>query len=109
MRGMPFGSLGVLLALLACSLLGPTAPTATATLAAATTRDPSAAPPGGSLGAPVAQACALNPQEQQLADLMRDHPEQKRIAFTCNAILARVARERAVDMVTRRYVDHVNP
>jgi uncharacterized protein YkwD len=109
MRGIPPRSLGILLALLACALLGPTASPATATRAAAATTDPAAASPGEPLGAPVAQACALNPQEQQLADLMRDHPEQKRIAFTCNAILARVARERAVDMVTRRYVDHVNP
>ncbi len=109
MPGILPGPLVGLLALLAWSLLGPTASAGTVTLAAAATSDRTAAPPEGALGAPVAQDCPLNPQEQQLADLMRQHPEQKRSAFTCNAILARVARARAEDMAARRYFAHTNP
>ena len=109
MRGIRPGPLGALLALLACSLLGPALLTAPATLAAAAASDPAATPPGRTLGAPMAQACDLNAQERQIADLMQQDPGQKRAAFNCNAILARVARARAEDMATRGYFDHTNP
>jgi uncharacterized protein YkwD len=41
--------------------------------------------------------------------LIGQDPGQRRGAFTCNAILARVARARAEDMATRGYVAHTNP
>ena len=44
-----------------------------------------------------------------MADLMRQHPGQRRGAFNCNAILARIARARAEDMATRGYLSHTNP
>jgi uncharacterized protein YkwD len=78
-------------------------------VAAAAASGPSAAPPGGTLGAPVAQACELTAQEQQIADLMRHDPGQKRSSLNCNGILARVARARAEDMATRGYFSHTNP
>jgi hypothetical protein len=54
-------------------------------------------------------ACNPNHQEQQLAILMASDPGQQRPSLTCHPILARVARERAQDMVDRRYFDHTNP
>jgi hypothetical protein len=109
MSGIRAGPLGALVALLVCSLLGPTASTTTATLAAPATSDLAAAPPGGPLGAPVLQTCGLSPEEVQMADLMRQYPGQRRSVFNCNAILARVARARAEDMATRNYLSHTTP
>jgi len=53
--------------------------------------------------------CALNEQEEQLAALMINDPDQRRASLTCHPILAQVARERALDMVKRNYFDHTNP
>jgi len=54
-------------------------------------------------------ACALSPEEAEIARYMREHPDQRRPSLTCHPILARVARERAEDMARRRYFSHVNP
>jgi uncharacterized protein YkwD len=54
-------------------------------------------------------ACALPPEEAQIAALMRDHPQQQRPSLTCHPILAQVARERAEDMRDRAYFGHTNP
>jgi uncharacterized protein YkwD len=53
--------------------------------------------------------CAPNTQEQQIADMMRNHPQQKRPSLTCDPILAQVARARAEDMRDRDYFSHTNP
>ncbi|HEV7893550.1 MAG TPA: CAP domain-containing protein [Pyrinomonadaceae bacterium] len=47
--------------------------------------------------------------ERKIASLMKQTGGQHRRALTYNSILARVARERAYDMGTRSYFDHVNP
>lgn len=47
--------------------------------------------------------------EQRLAALMKQHPGQRHPSLTYNAILARVARQRAYDMGQRNYFNHVNP
>ncbi|HEU5010932.1 MAG TPA: CAP domain-containing protein [Roseiflexaceae bacterium] len=54
-------------------------------------------------------ACALNQQEQQLATLLINDPDQHHTSLTCHPILAQVARERAQDMVNRHYFSHTNP
>lgn len=56
-----------------------------------------------------APTCLLNPQEQQIAEYMRTHPEQQRASLTCDPILAQVARARAQDMADRAYFGHTNP
>lgn len=53
--------------------------------------------------------CAPNSQEQQIAEMMRNHPQQMRPSLTCDPILAQVARERAEDMRDRAYFSHTNP
>jgi hypothetical protein len=53
--------------------------------------------------------CNPNPQEQEIANLASQHPDQGRPFMNCDPILAQVARERAVDMGTRDYFDHTNP
>jgi uncharacterized protein YkwD len=55
------------------------------------------------------QTCELNTQEGAVLKLVTEDPDQKRKEIRCNPVLARVARERARDMATRRYFDHVNP
>ncbi len=55
------------------------------------------------------QACDLNEQEEAIARLMTDDSKQKRAILHCNPLLSRVARDRAKDMATRAYFDHVNP
>ena len=55
------------------------------------------------------QTCELNAQEQELTRLMAEDPNQERDQMSCNPVLARAARERAKDMATRGYFDHVNP
>lgn len=47
--------------------------------------------------------------EAQIAKLLKQDDNQKRISLNYNAILARVARERAYDMGERNYFGHVNP
>ena len=54
-------------------------------------------------------ACNPNDQEKQIAALMISDPGQQRASLTCHPALAQVARERALDMVNRRYFDHTNP
>jgi uncharacterized protein YkwD len=56
-----------------------------------------------------AQGCQLSPEEAAVAQLMADHPEQKRAQTVCHPVLAQVARARAADMAQRRYFGHVNP
>ncbi|UCC86760.1 MAG: hypothetical protein JSV81_18190 [Anaerolineales bacterium] len=56
-----------------------------------------------------APACSLNPQEQRIESLMIHSAEQQRAIFTCNSILAQVARARAEDMASRGYFSHVTP
>jgi uncharacterized protein YkwD len=53
--------------------------------------------------------CDLNTQEQEIADLAAQHPDQGRLFMSCDPILANVARERALDMGTRSYFSHTNP
>ena len=53
--------------------------------------------------------CDPNPQEQAIADFMQDDPDQQRPFLNCDPILAQVARQRALDMGTRKYFSHVNP
>lgn len=53
--------------------------------------------------------CNLNAQEQAIANLASQHPDQGRPFMNCHPILAQVARERALDMGMRDYFDHVNP
>ena len=54
-------------------------------------------------------SCDPSPEEQAVADLMINDPDQERETLTCNPILAQVASERAVDMGVREYFGHVNP
>lgn len=53
--------------------------------------------------------CNINEQEQQLARRIQANPGQRRVSFTCNPILASVAKAHAVDMATRRYFSSTNP
>ena len=63
--------------------------------------------PGGSGEEP--EVCALNAEEQAVADLMVNDPNQQRVNPVCNSILAQVARARARDMAQRNYFSHTNP
>ena len=54
-------------------------------------------------------ACSLNAQEQAVASLATNHPDQGRKTLNCHPILAQVARERALDMGKRGYFSHTNP
>lgn len=47
--------------------------------------------------------------EKRIATFLKQDPNQQRASLTYNAILARVARERARDMGQRNYFGHVNP
>lgn len=53
--------------------------------------------------------CALNAEEQGVADHLRAHPDQRRATMRCDARLAAVARAKAVDMAVRGYFGHVTP
>lgn len=53
--------------------------------------------------------CQLNEQEQQVESMLVGDANQQRPEMICNSILSKVARERALDMATRDYFDHVNP
>lgn len=55
------------------------------------------------------QVCDLNAYETNIAERMRLDPQQQRLTLECDPILARVARERALDMATRHYFGHTNP
>jgi len=55
------------------------------------------------------QACELNAREEAVLKLVAEDPGQQRKEIRCNPVLARVARERARDMATRGYFNHVNP
>jgi hypothetical protein len=54
-------------------------------------------------------SCSLNAQEQAVASLAINHPDQGRKTMDCHPILAQVARERALDMGKRNYFSHTNP
>lgn len=54
-------------------------------------------------------SCSLNAQEQAVASLAINHPDQGRKTLDCHPILAQVARERALDMGERSYFSHTNP
>lgn len=53
--------------------------------------------------------CTMNEQEEQLAKRIQAVPGQRRVSFTCNPLLARVAKAHAIDMATRRYFSSTNP
>lgn len=53
--------------------------------------------------------CELNEQEEALAELFRNHPDQQRTTFNCDPVLSQVARARAEDMAQRSYFNHTNP
>jgi uncharacterized protein YkwD len=55
------------------------------------------------------EPCDLNEQEEAVAELMINDPDQNRSHPICNPILAQVARERAKDMAERGYFSHTNP
>jgi len=57
----------------------------------------------------LADACRMNQQEQQLADLIRTAPGQGRPFLRCNPILAAVAAAHARDMATHHYTGSINP
>lgn len=59
--------------------------------------------------AEVVPACTLNEQEQRIATLLLEAPNQGRVQLICNPTLAAVARARALDMGQRAYFGHVNP
>ena len=59
--------------------------------------------------APTPTGCQPASEEQAIADRMLSDPHQAHPVLTCNPILERVARERALDMATRGYDSHVNP
>jgi hypothetical protein len=66
-------------------------------------------PPAGTLPPLTPRRCDLSVKETQLALLFISDPAQQHPALSCDAILADVARERAQDMATRNYLDHINP
>ena len=47
--------------------------------------------------------------ENQVADFMKSHRDQRRSSLTYNSILAGIARQRAYDMGKRNYYGHVDP
>ena len=53
--------------------------------------------------------CALNDQEQALAEIIRNAPGQGRSTFTCNPTLQAVARNHAQDMATRDFCSSTDP
>ncbi len=53
--------------------------------------------------------CGLNTQEQRVAELMANDPNQARSNPVCDATLSQVARARARDMALRGYFSHTNP
>jgi uncharacterized protein YkwD len=63
----------------------------------------------GAVPPPTTPGHQPNAHEAGLAELLRNHPQQQRSAFTYNPLLARVARERAADMAARGYFAHTNP
>jgi len=54
-------------------------------------------------------SCALNSQEQEIANLAMAHPSQGRVVMSCSSILAQVARAKAQDMAMRQFFGHTNP
>jgi hypothetical protein len=62
----------------------------------------------GAVGEEPAQ-CALNEQEQVIAQLMVSDPDQQRENPVCDPTLSQVARARARDMALRGYFSHTNP
>ena len=58
---------------------------------------------------PAASGCQLTAEEQQVLNLLKEHPEQARRTITCHPLLETVASARAQDMAERDYFDHVNP
>lgn len=56
-----------------------------------------------------AESCMLDAEAAELMDLIRTHPDQQRATLHCDPILSRVAAEKAQDMASRGYFDHVSP
>lgn len=54
-------------------------------------------------------AWAPSAEELRLGELLTSHPRQRRAALRHNPVLARVAREKALDMARRRYFSHTDP
>jgi uncharacterized protein YkwD len=53
--------------------------------------------------------CLLNSAEQEFANIMLNAPNHQRAFMQCDPILAKVARECAIDIGTRDYFSHTNP
>lgn len=58
---------------------------------------------------PPVQELAPNEQEAALGRLLTGSPEQRRARLTYSPVLARVAREKALDMARRSYFGHTDP
>jgi hypothetical protein len=59
--------------------------------------------------ASVGRAITVSSNEETLASLILNHPEQARTDFQYSSLLHFVARYRAEDMARRNYAEHVNP
>ncbi len=61
----------------------------------------------GDLADRSASACGYSLQAQQLAELIRDHPLQRRMRLNCHPVLAAVADAKAREMAERGQVTHI--
>ncbi len=55
------------------------------------------------------ESCSLDDEAAELMALILSHSAQERPTLQCDPILSQVATERAQDMATRGYFDHVSP
>lgn len=53
--------------------------------------------------------CERNQVAHELAELMRNHPGQRRALMKCHPLLVQVAQARAADMYARKYFGHCDP
>lgn len=53
--------------------------------------------------------CLVSAQANSMVTLINEHTDQQRSSLTCNPVLATVAQDRANDLATRNYFDHINP
>lgn len=60
-------------------------------------------------GVPALEGITPNAVEVELANLIRNHPQQRRPVMVYDSILNMVARAKALDLANRRYFDHVDP
>lgn len=58
---------------------------------------------------PHAFAITPNEVELEIGQLVENHPSQQRAEMTYDTVLNAIARSRALDMATRRYVGHTDP